>query len=188
MVFTMLEHQLFVSVGKRDLSTIGTLLGAGEGGLAKRACKILLKLMGFMAGVMAVILLCTKNKIGYIFSNDDDIVHYSSQLAAILSVSYMLLSITFACYGTLQGQGRPHYAAISMFFGLWGLSVPCGWYFGIHLHWGLTGVWDGMVIGYSFMTLVMSYFVLTSDWEKLSAEAQKRSEKKEVGKEIVENI
>ena len=79
----------------------------------------------------------------------------ANSLALILSISYVLLSITFACFGTLQGQGRPHVAAVSMFFGLWGLSVPFSYLFGVRMGLDLTGVWWGLVVGYSVMTMVM---------------------------------
>jgi len=121
------------------------------------------------------------NFIGRIFTNDEEVLHYTSQLALILSAAYVLLSLTFSCFGTLQGQGRPHIAAMCMFIGLWGISVPLAWVFGIKMDIGLVGVWWGLVIGYSFMTLAMVYNVARSDWAKLSEKTRARAEKEKGG-------
>ena len=67
-----------------------------------------------------------------------------------------------------------------MFFGLWGVSVPLAYVFGLRIRLGggtgLVGVWWGLIAGYSVMTLVMIGFVVHSDWDRYAADAQSRSE------------
>jgi MATE family multidrug resistance protein len=159
-------------------STVGYLLGKGRPVEAKRASGVLLSCMGVMGVVVAGLFVAFHSQTGKIFSKDSDVVGYASDLSIILSICYVLLAATFACFGTLQGQGRPHIAAISMFFGLWGLSVPLAWLFGLHEDHGLVGIWWGLCIGYACMTTVMVGFVLRSDWATLAVAAQKRSEAK----------
>eukprot|EP00520_Triparma_pacifica_P006864 CAMPEP_0118650236 /NCGR_PEP_ID=MMETSP0785-20121206/10138_1 /TAXON_ID=91992 /ORGANISM="Bolidomonas pacifica, Strain CCMP 1866" /LENGTH=450 /DNA_ID=CAMNT_0006542595 /DNA_START=277 /DNA_END=1626 /DNA_ORIENTATION=- len=169
-------------------STVGMLLGKGESTEAKKAGTALLSLMMCMSTVVAGGFIGTHNFIGNIFTDDEEVLDYTKSLALILSAAYFLLSLTFSCFGTLQGQGRPHVAAICMFIGLWGLSVPLAFVFGIKLDIGLVGVWWGLVVGYSFMTFCMIYFVVKSDWATLSKRAMERSEKEkggEGGEEIV---
>ena len=168
-------------------STVGLLLGAGEWQTAIKSGKVLLGMMGIMSSTVAILFVIFHSKIGMIFSNDSDIIDLASSLSIILAISYILLSITFACFGTLQGQGRPQIAAVSMFFGLWGLSVPCAAIFGKKMDKGLVGVWWGLVVGYTVMTLVMCIFVYKSDWEALSLAAMNRSEKKNDGVKDLEN-
>ncbi|GMI11861.1 hypothetical protein TrLO_g13291 [Triparma laevis f. longispina] len=83
-------------------STVGLPLGAGRHDLAKTAS--LLKLMFCMAISVAIIFISTHTVIGKIFSNDENVISLSASLALILSISYCLLSMTFACFGALQGQ------------------------------------------------------------------------------------
>ena len=174
-IFSLMSSAMY-GLTDAGASTVGLLLGAGRNDLAKSASYVLLKLMFVMAVFVAILFISTHSIIGRIFSNDYEVIELSSSLALILSISYCLLSITFACFGTLQGQGRPHIAAVSMFFGLWGLSVPCAYLFGIKESLGLVGVWWGLVVGYSVMTFVMCGFVMKSDWVKLEENARKRSE------------
>ena len=158
-------------------STVGTYLGAGKPDAARRAGKILLMMMLAMASVVAVLFFASHAEIGHLFSKDPAVIKLSSKLSMILGIGYTLLSLAFACFGTLQGQGRPHIAAASMFVGLWGVSLPMAYLFGFPLGNGLVGVWWGLVVGYAAMTSVMIAFVLRSPWARLSLEAQKRSEK-----------
>ena len=41
---------------------------------------------------------------------------------------------------------------------------------------GLVGLWDGMVAGYSVVTLISGGAVLLSNWRRLAQEAMERSE------------
>jgi MATE family multidrug resistance protein len=164
-------------------STVGRLLGKGLASESKRAAKILLNLMMCMSLVVAGGFIGTHSFIGRIFTNDPAVLAYTESLALILSAAYVLLSLTFSCFGTLQGQGRPHVAAMCMFVGLWGLSVPLAWVLGIRMGEGLVGVWWGLVVGYSFMTVCMVGVVVRSDWVELSKKARERSEKEKGGEE-----
>jgi len=164
-------------------STVGMLLGKGQPDDAKRAGMVLLSCMTVMGVGVAACFVVLHKQVGKFFSNEGDVIGYASKLSMILSICYVLLALTFACFGTLQGQGRPHIAAISMFFGLWGLSVPLAWLFGLHEDYGLVGIWWGLCIGYACMTAVMVSFVARSDWGALSVAAKKRSEAKKEDEE-----
>ena len=139
--------------------------------------------MFVMSAFVAVLFLGTSPVLGRVFSNDEQVVGMTSKLCKILAVAYILLAVTFACFGTLQGQGRPGVAAASMVLGLWGVSVPCAWAMGIRKsgHQGLEGVWWGLVIGYGTMTALMTVVVVKSDWEGISKTARKRAEKEDGG-------
>ena len=134
-------------------------------------------MMLVMSAIVALMFVSCHAYIGHLFSSDDEVLKLTSKLAIILSIAYVLLAVTFACFATFQGQGRPIIAALSMFFGLWGVSVPLAWTFGFKLDWGLIGVWWGLVVGYSTMTLVMVCFAVTSKWGLLSEEAIARAER-----------
>ena len=130
-------------------STVGLLLGAGEAELAKSAGKKLIALMAAMAMAVAALLVAGRSVIGHIFSHDSQVLHYATELSSILAAAYLLLALCFGSLGVLQGQGRPHIAAISMFVGLWGISVPMAYVFGfVWPNNGLVGVWYGLICGY----------------------------------------
>jgi MATE family multidrug resistance protein len=157
-------------------ATVGLHLGKGHGSVAKRGALMLLLCMGVMGMGVAALFLGGENYVGKIFSQDPLVWQWTKKLSVVLGVSYLAISLTFASSGVLSGQGRPQVAAMSMFFGLWGVSLPMAYLLGLHLNGGLTGVWDGLVAGYMTMTLIMAFFVARSDWSLLAVAAQKRSE------------
>ena len=129
-----------------------------------------------MGCVVGALFLVGQHVIGRIFSTDPMVWHYASQISCLCGAAYFMLSLTFASFGTLQGQGRPSVAAVAMLFGLWGVSVPLAWW-GLR-HWdGLVGVWWGLVGGYASMTTIMVAMVARSDWQRYADEAMVRSER-----------
>jgi len=96
---------------------IGNQLGAGRPKAARALSRVLFIAMGIMAMFVTLLFLGFRNYIGKIFSKDDQVIEYISQLAILVGMAYLLLTITFASYATLQGQGRPEKAVLSMFFG-----------------------------------------------------------------------
>ena len=127
--------------------------------------------------VIAIFFAATQTVIGHVFSQDHDVIKWASKLGAFCGAYFVECHI---CLLRILGQARPHVAALSMFAGLWGLSVPTAYLFGFvwptHHGFGLLGVWTGLTTGYSAMTLVMLYFVIRSDWVQFAKDALKRSE------------
>ena len=107
-------------------STIGKHLGAGRPGVARLAARKLLLCMCAMGVAVALLFLggSWHGLIGRVFSRDDAVVPLAGRVSVVCGVAYCLLSVTFACFGTLQGQARPIVAAVAMLLGLWGVSVP----------------------------------------------------------------
>lgn len=171
----------FVTAGLYGLTdaaaaTIGRWLGENRPKTAKRTATAAFGLMGAMGVCVGAVFVAAKSVVGKIFSRDPEVWFYTSNLCLIVGAAYAMLSVTFACFATLQGQARPHVAAISMFAGLWLVSVPCSYVFAFELHLGLNGIWFGLAGGYLLVSIVMAAFVLTSDWAKFAEAARLRSE------------
>lgn len=155
---------------------IGTALGKGRPEQARLLGKYLLAAMTLVGAVVALLFLALSPYLGRIFSNDEAVVRYTAQLCVLMGVCYMLLSVTFASYTMLQGQGRPERAVVSSLVGVWLVGVPSAYVIAFPLGQGFLGVWEGSTLGYAAMTVAMVVAVYHSDWEKLSVAARERSE------------
>jgi len=155
---------------------IGRALGASRLDAAKALGKYLLGAMTIMGVLVSLLFVVTRNEIGRVFSKDPEVIRYCSQLAVLSAATYVMIAVTFASYAVLQGQGRPSQAVVSMFVGVWLFGVPSAYAVAFPLEQGFLGVWEGAMIGYTVMTLVMCWQVYWSDWDALCLAARERSE------------
>lgn len=158
-------------------STIGGYLGERRPSAARRTSRAVFAVMGGIGLCVGALFLAARSGVGRIFSRDPAVWGYAANLSLIVGGAYAALSVLFACFATLQGQARPQIAAVSMFFGLWGVSVPMSYVFAFPLSLGLNGIWFGLSLGYLLVSVIMASFVLTSDWEKFAKDAATRSER-----------
>jgi MATE family multidrug resistance protein len=151
-------------------------LGAGRPESARALGKYLLATMFFFGVIIAAAFLAGRNYVGYIFSNEPQVIHDMSQISVLIGVCYVFVCVTFAAFSVIQGQARAPEAMVCFFIGLWIVGTPSAYVIAFPLKQGFLGVWEGCVLGYLTMTLLMVLLVGRSDWTKLSEAARERSE------------
>merc|ERR1712156_114048 len=79
-------------------------------------------------------------------------------------------------------QGRILFFGTTVPICTWVISLPLCWYLGYDLQYngGPSGFWIGLGIGYALALVILSIGLALSDWEKLSKDAQIRTEQKVV--------
>ncbi|XP_020112903.1 protein DETOXIFICATION 34-like [Ananas comosus] len=53
-------------------------------------------------------------------------------------------------------------------------GLPLGFFLGFVLHWGLQGIWAGMLCGTALQTWILLYMIWKTDWEAEAAKASER--------------
>ena len=80
------------------------------------------------------------------FTDDPAVIHLGVRLAAIGFILEIGRSANVVCASSLGAAGDAKFpAAMGMIFN-WLVGLPLAWYFGVHLGYGLPGVWVGMTI------------------------------------------
>lgn len=81
-----------------------------------------------------------------LFTNDPEVIHLGAQLAAIGFVIEVGRCANVVCASSLGAAGDAKFPATIGFIFNWLIGLPLCWYLGVHLGYGLTGVWIGMTI------------------------------------------
>jgi MatE len=80
---------------------------------------------------------------GYLFSNDESVVHLVSQVMPLVASFQVADGLAGSCGGVLRGQGRQHLGAAFNLVAYYVLALPLGIALAFHWGYGLPGLWIG---------------------------------------------
>lgn len=84
-----------------------------------------------------------KQVYGYLFSNDESVVHLVSQVMPLVASFQVADGLAGSCGGVLRGQGRQHLGAAFNLVAYYVLALPLGIALAFHWGHGLPGLWIG---------------------------------------------
>ncbi|KAM4886926.1 multidrug and toxin extrusion protein 2-like [Sylvia borin] len=166
---------------------VGNALGAGDVEQAKTSCITALLCTGVLAVVVAALLGSLRDVVGYIFTNDTEIVSLVSKVMLIFGPFHLLDATAATCGGVLRGTGRQKLGAIANAVGYYTLGFPIGISLMFAAKMGVLGLWVGMIICISVQALSFLAFVIRMDWRKAAEEAQVRAGMKEQVEDVNSN-
>uniref|UniRef100_A0A8D2PRL2 Multidrug and toxin extrusion protein n=1 Tax=Zosterops lateralis melanops TaxID=1220523 RepID=A0A8D2PRL2_ZOSLA len=166
---------------------VGNALGAGDVEQAKTSCITALLCTGALAVVVAALLGSLRDVVGYIFTNDTEIVSLVSKVMLIFGPFHLLDATAATCGGVLRGTGRQKLGAIANAIGYYTLGFPIGISLMFAAKMGVLGLWVGMIICISVQALSFLTFVIRMDWRKAAEEAQVRAGMKEQVEDVNAN-
>ena len=82
----------------------------------------------------------------HLFTNDPAVIHLGAELAAIGFILEVGRCANVVCASSLSAAGDAKFPASMAIILSWGMGLPLCWYFGVHLGYGLVGIWVGMTI------------------------------------------
>ncbi|KAM7001192.1 uncharacterized protein RBU47_011052 [Passerculus sandwichensis] len=166
---------------------VGNALGAGNVEQAKTSCITALLCTGVFAVLVSALLGSLRNVVGYIFTNDTEIVTLVSRVMLIFAPFHLLDATAATCGGVLRGTGRQKLGAIANAVGYYTLGFPIGISLMFAAKMGVLGLWVGMIICISVQALSFLAFVIRMDWRKAAEEAQVRAGTKEQMEDVNSN-
>ncbi|XP_010125359.1 PREDICTED: multidrug and toxin extrusion protein 1, partial [Chlamydotis macqueenii] len=154
---------------------VGNALGSGDVVQAKTSCITALLCSGVFAVVVATLLGTLKDVVGYIFTNDKEIVILVSKVVIIFAPFHLFDAVAATCGGVLRGTGKQKMGAIANAIGYYAIGLPIGISLMFAAKMGVLGLWVGMILCISLQALSFSAFVMRMDWKKAAEEAQVRA-------------
>jgi len=154
---------------------IGYLLGGKRIVAAKR--------VGFIAGavlsawvvLLSAVLLCARDVLGRIFSQDEAVVSGIAALLPAYVITYAAFSAYIALCSVLDGQGRAHLYPIVSLLAVTPVMLALAFASFYATQLGLNGLWGAMTGGYLAGVAGAGWLLWRSDWKELVALAQERS-------------
>ncbi|OXB71884.1 UNVERIFIED_CONTAM: hypothetical protein H355_004230 [Colinus virginianus] len=154
---------------------VGNALGSGDVLQAKTSCITALLCAEVFAVVVATLLGTLKDVVGYIFTNDKEIVVLVSKVVTIFAPFHLFDAAAATCGGVLRGTGKQKLGAIANAVGYYAVGLPIGISLMFAAKMGVLGLWVGMIVCISLQSLSFFAFVVRMDWKKAAEEAQVRA-------------
>lgn len=83
----------------------------------------------------------------YIISKDKEVVFLAAQLLIIAGLFQLFDGTQVVGLGVLRGMGDVNVPTVLTFIAYWVIGIPCGYFMGITLNWGIKGIWYGLTFG-----------------------------------------
>ncbi|KAA6454079.1 MATE family efflux transporter [Bacillus atrophaeus] len=124
---------------------IGRYIGAKQFDDAYDRCmKSLYWALGIAAGTSVIMSLFSKQLIG-IFSQNPDIIATASMLIVMTIILEPGRSFNVIIINSLRAAGDAKFPVYMAMISMWGIGLPLAYLFGIHLGFGLAGVWISFI-------------------------------------------
>ncbi|KAJ5095204.1 hypothetical protein N7532_007495 [Penicillium argentinense] len=164
------------SVAVAGGTRVSQLVGAGFLAEARIATRVSFIVAFFTSVVTVALLMCLRNVVSNLFSTDKDVVRLISSILPLCAVELVLDSLVSCLAGVLRAIGRPSlgtYVQIPVYYAM---AIPLSFVIAFHLHWGIMGIWTGLLVGQFVLVTVegaLLWYML--DWEKAAMDASIRN-------------
>ncbi|KAL6599519.1 hypothetical protein ACP70R_045656 [Stipagrostis hirtigluma subsp. patula] len=165
-----------VSVGFNAAASVrvSNELGAGHPRAASFSVKVVTTLSLAVASAIAVVVMCLRDYISYVFTKGEDVARAVSTMTPLLAVTIVLNAIQPVLSGVAVGCGWQAFVAYVNVACYYGIGIPLGCVLGFHFDLGAMGIWGGMIGGLIVQTCILIYVTLRTDWNKEVEQARKR--------------
>lgn len=166
--------QIPFGIGAAVSTRVSNQLGAGRPQEARDAVRVALRLALSEALVMSIILICSRNVVGRIYSDDQAVISYVSKIMLLVASSALLDAVQANLSGVARGCGLQKIgAAINLgSYYLVGLPVGCCLAFLTSLQG--EGLWITGICAPFVQSCLLSILVWRMDWDKQAVEAAAR--------------
>jgi len=166
--------QFSLALGLGTEIVVGRLIGAGDFEAAYRQLLSSLKLcLGLCAGGMVVIAVIAPQLIG-IFTDNPAVIKGGALLLRISVVLEIGRVFNIVVINSLRATGDARFPLKVAAVCMWLFWVPNSWFLGLHLGWGLVGIWIAMTCDEWLRGILMYYRWVKRRW--LPAAERSRAE------------
>lgn len=97
--------------------------------------------------ITALIFMFANHLLPWIYTSDNHVINIASQLLIITALFQLFDGTQVVGLGILRGMGDVNIPTLITFLAYWIMGLPLGYFLGIYLNWGISGVWYGLVLG-----------------------------------------
>ncbi|KAL0801121.1 hypothetical protein Bca101_056297 [Brassica carinata] len=191
---TSLLHFVFVdAIGAAASTHVSNELGAGNPKVARAAANAALYLGAFDASFVSITLYTYRKTWAYIFSNEEEVAHYATEITPILCLSIFVCSFTSVLsakklnvyvlrehcnsslsLGIARGVGWQRIAGYASIGSYYLVGIPVGSVLCFVAKLRGRGLWIGILIGCFFQTMVLALVTFFTNWEQEATKVRDR--------------
>lgn len=165
-----------ISVGFNAAASVrvSNELGAGNPKSAAFSVLVVTMLSFIISVILAIVILCLRDYISYIFTEGETVAQAVSDLCPLLAITLILNGIQPVLSGVAVGCGWQAFVAYVNVGCYYVVGVPLGVLLGFTFDLGAKGIWSGMIGGTFMQTVILLWVTFRTDWNKEVATAQQR--------------
>lgn len=95
----------------------------------------------------ALLFIVANQWLPYLFTNDTTVINIAAQLLIIAGFFQLFDGTQVVGLGVLRGIGDVNMPTFITFLSYWVIGIPLGYFLGIHLGMGVSGIWYGLTFG-----------------------------------------
>lgn len=141
MQLSMIMMMVGLSIGIGTEIMIGHMIGAGDIDTAYRQLLRSLRVGLAVTVVSACIVVFFAPQLLGLFSSNPVIVAGGALLLRFSLILEPGRTFNLVVINSLRATGDARFPVLMGMCSMWGLAVPLAWFLGLHIGWGLTGVW-----------------------------------------------
>ncbi|CAA2989690.1 DETOXIFICATION 24-like [Olea europaea subsp. europaea] len=171
--------ELMISFGMMGAACVRVAneLGRGDAKAVKFSIKVLTSTSVLIGLFFWILCLVFGNKIGYLFTNDEEVASSVTDLSILLAFSVLLNSIFPIFSGVAIGAGLQTTVAIINVVCFYIIGIPIGALLGYLTHLQVKGIWIGMLCGVLAETFALSFMTRRTNWDKQVLKSSSRLQK-----------
>jgi MATE family multidrug resistance protein len=144
--------------------SVGHAVGAGDGARARRAGWFALGLGTSFMLLAAVVFLVAPGPLIALYTRDPQVMAVGPSLLGLAAAFQIFDGIQTVSTGALRGLGETRVPMLANLVGYWVLGLPLGLTLCFILHWGIYGLWIGLLL-----SLFIIAAMLLARWQRDSA-------------------
>ncbi|CAJ1977452.1 unnamed protein product [Sphenostylis stenocarpa] len=145
---------------------VSNALGAGNSQSARVSVYAAMTLAASEAILISSILFASRKVLGYVFSNEQDVVESVTDMTPLLILSVILDSLHATLSGIARGCGWQHLGAYINLGAYYVFGIPIGAILGFWVQLKGKGLWIGILTGAFCQTVMLSLITASTNWEK----------------------
>jgi len=162
---------------------IGNLLGEQNAARAGVSAKVSMLLALFFAGISSITFLSFRNKWGYLFNDDPDVISLVASILPLVALFQVFDGLGAVSGGILRARGKQFTGALLNLSGYYVFGIPMGIWLAFWRDMGLHGLWLGLTVALVYGSSVGVWMGLKTDWDREVQKVQKRLEADKVNEE-----
>ncbi|KAG7701990.1 hypothetical protein KL951_000446 [Ogataea haglerorum] len=175
-----LTYQVPYGVSIAASTRVANFLGAQLPREARIAAKMVFVFTAAIAVINSSFLLFDSRQIAGWFSNDADVIEVVTKVMPLVAFIQIFDAMNATSAGCLRGQGLQRIGGYVNLCSYYLIGLPLGFvlsfYFPKGHPMGLFGLWTGCGVALAIIGIIQTYYSLAADYDKLAADALRRSE------------
>ncbi|KAL3816433.1 hypothetical protein ACHAXA_000083 [Cyclostephanos tholiformis] len=167
-------YMLYLGASVAGNIRIGNALGAGDTHRAMMAMYLALGLGLLLSFANTLFILSYRLALPSLFTSDTDLIGKTKDLLIITAIFQVPDAINGIDQGIYRAIGKQSLAAKLNAIAYYVVGIPFGYYLGLHMGYGVEGLWFGLVAGLAWGSTINTMILLNLDWKQLSLDTRRR--------------